>query len=101
MNTETKPYTRLTSTSAVLLGHIKNMLQPKVIQLRPFEIQLAEQYVYNKHASFLLIVNNRSEYEEVQAWREVSSTAPLKHIVRVSTCHTLTTLRYSMILAAL
>ena len=55
-----------------MLGHVKHMQEPKLIQLRPFEIQLAEQYVYNEEADFLLIVNNRTEFDEVQAWRKVN-----------------------------
>eukprot|EP01132_Coremiostelium_polycephalum_P003740 gene3740-4659_t len=74
-NPDIKPYTRVFVESTLYLGHIRNMLAAQPIQARPFEIQLSEGYnPLDTNSDFLLITNNRSEYEEVQAWSSFASS---------------------------
>ena len=41
----------------------------EAIQVRPFEVQLGEGYSRDEEADILLVVNNQTQYDEVQAWR--------------------------------
>jgi len=74
-NPATKPYTRVTVTSRLCLGHVRGMLEGKDIQLRPFEVQLAESYVRKEQSQVLIVVNNRTDYEEVEAWKRLCESA--------------------------
>ena len=81
VNPDIKPYTRMSSYSGLWLGHVKDMQVPKNIQIRPFEVQLAESYCRLAEAEVLLIVNNRSEYDEVMAWRALCDSIDNKCVV--------------------
>ncbi|PRP89352.1 hypothetical protein PROFUN_01215, partial [Planoprotostelium fungivorum] len=70
VNDKIKPYTRLTVHSSLFLGHVLDMQRPIKVQIRPFEIQLAEEYD-SCNSDFLLVVNNRTEYNEVAAWEKI------------------------------
>lgn len=52
------------------LGHPRDLLVPRSVQARPFEVQLAEPFEYKQGVSkVLLIVNNRTTAAEVDDWR--------------------------------
>eukprot|EP01132_Coremiostelium_polycephalum_P001279 gene1279-1613_t len=72
-NPNIKPYTRILVESTLYLGHVQNMVNgAQPIQSRPFEIQLSEGYnPIDTNSEYLLITNNLTEYEEVQAWRQL------------------------------
>lgn len=72
-NIDMKPYTRVTVESSLHFGHVQNMMTARNIQIRPFEVQLAEGYTRSQYADVLIIVNNRTEYDEMVAWRHVTS----------------------------
>jgi hypothetical protein len=48
---------------------IRILFDQKGIQIRPFEVQLGEDYKCAEGVDFLLVVNNRTQYDEVEAWR--------------------------------
>ncbi|PRP79536.1 hypothetical protein PROFUN_12727 [Planoprotostelium fungivorum] len=77
VNDKTKPYTRLTVHSSLFLGHVLDMQRPIKVQIRPFEIQLAEEYD-SCNSDFLLVVNNRTEYEAVSAWERIITSIGAK-----------------------
>eukprot|EP01119_Soliformovum_irregulare_P010014 TRINITY_DN2425_c0_g1_i1.p1 TRINITY_DN2425_c0_g1~~TRINITY_DN2425_c0_g1_i1.p1 ORF type:complete len:1559 (-),score=662.55 TRINITY_DN2425_c0_g1_i1:96-4772(-) len=72
VNPDVKPYTRMQVEGSLYLGHVKDMLNPINIQIRPFEIQLADAYMFNPEASqFLIVANNRTVYDEVEKWKNI------------------------------
>lgn len=68
-NPDLKPYTRICIESCLHLGHVKNMMVSRNIQIRPFEVQFAESYSPSPVADYLVIVNNQTQYDEMMAWR--------------------------------
>eukprot|EP01133_Synstelium_polycarpum_P019084 gene19084-22851_t len=70
-NSDIKPYTRVRVEANLYLGHVKQMMDAQLIQSRPFDIQLAEGYQPIQGADFLLVTNNKTEYDEVCAWRSL------------------------------
>ncbi|PRP84586.1 hypothetical protein PROFUN_09259 [Planoprotostelium fungivorum] len=74
INSNVMPYTRMKVVSTLYLGHVRDMLIPRPIQQREFEVQLAETYVPDPSADFLLVVNNRTTLAEAEAWRDVIRT---------------------------
>ncbi|EGC36138.1 hypothetical protein DICPUDRAFT_97676 [Dictyostelium purpureum] len=69
-NPDIKPYTRVLIESSMYLGHVKDMMNAKAIQSRPFEVQLSEGYLSNVfNCDMLLVVNNMSEYDEITQWK--------------------------------
>eukprot|EP01111_Echinosteliopsis_oligospora_P012405 TRINITY_DN4237_c0_g1_i1.p1 TRINITY_DN4237_c0_g1~~TRINITY_DN4237_c0_g1_i1.p1 ORF type:complete len:1340 (+),score=389.41 TRINITY_DN4237_c0_g1_i1:487-4020(+) len=69
INPDVKNYTRVQVHARLHLGHVKNMMVARNIQTRPFEIQKAEGYSRDEFSDTLIIVNNRTEYDEIVAWR--------------------------------
>jgi len=59
------PYTRVKIMSSLNLGHVQNPHSPSPIQKRVYEVQLAELYIWNPKARVLLVVNNRTNLNEV------------------------------------
>ena len=44
-----------------------------LLQLRTFEVQLAEKFVYDPSARVLLVVNSQTTADEVDAWRRLTA----------------------------
>lgn len=72
-NPNLKPGTRVNLEARLHLGQVTNMMTSQIIQKRNYEVQLAEGYIYNEKADYLLVVNNQTKYEETVAWRQVVS----------------------------
>lgn len=77
------PYSRVKLCASLELGILAepdNEQRAKPIQLREFEVQLADHYE-QKQADFLLITNGNTQLDEITCWRSLSDALGLKFSV--------------------
>ena len=77
------PYSRVKLCASLELGTLAepgNEQRAKPVQLREFEVQLADLYE-QKQADFLLITNGNTQLDELTCWRSLSDALGLKFSV--------------------
>ncbi|NGX51670.1 MAG: hypothetical protein K1060chlam2_01543, partial [Chlamydiae bacterium] len=68
---KTPLYTKVELVARLDIGPLNDPMGEEVetIQERSFTIQLSDSYIYDDAAQFLLVINNNTSGQEVQAWR--------------------------------
>ena len=83
INPALPPYSRVKVCASLELGILAepdNEQHAKPVQLREFEVQLADLYE-QKQADFLLITNGNTQFDEVTCWHSLSDALGLKFSV--------------------
>ena len=83
INPALPPYSRVKVCASLELGSLAepdNEQHAKPVQLREFEVQLAELYE-QKQADFLLITNGNTQLDEITYWHSLSDALGLKFSV--------------------
>ena len=64
-------YTKVEFVARLDIGTLNDPMGEEVVTLqeRSFTIQLSESFVYNPSAQFLIVTNNNTHLQELQAWR--------------------------------
>ncbi len=84
INPELPPYSRVKVCASLQLGILAepdNEQLAKSVQLREFDIQLADPYRQNEQADFLLITNGNTQLEEMTNWLSLADNLGLQFSV--------------------
>ena len=74
VNPKTRPYTRMNFAFQLSLGQLHQPAKRQAIQVRKFEVQLAEYYKFDLQADFVLVVNNQTSAKIIRQWQNFAAS---------------------------